>query len=84
MARSIWALSNESMVEHICCNQEPSAKKWLFTMHEDLPEEEFTTLIMTLGAIWSSWRKAIHEDIFQNPYGRHSFVTSYIRELESL
>ena len=40
MARSIWALSNESMVEHICCNQEPSAKKWLFTMHEDLPEEE--------------------------------------------
>jgi hypothetical protein len=84
MTRSIWALSNETMVEHMCLNQDPSAKQWLFAMHESLPASEFTMMIVTLWAIWGSRRKAIHEDIFQSPYATHCFVSSYLQEVEAL
>lgn len=40
-------------------------------------------MIITLWAIWWARRKAIHEDIFQNP-ATHGFVSSYMTEIEIL
>lgn len=77
-SRSVCALSNEEMVEHMIMITEQNAKLWLFAMNESLPADHFTMMIVTLWAIWSSRRKAIHEDIFQTPFATDRFVSSYL------
>ena len=51
MARSIWALSDELMVEHMMANISPSAKHWLFHMKETMQHEQFTRFTVTLWVI---------------------------------
>jgi hypothetical protein len=63
---------------------EPNAKHWLFRMMETLPHDQFTRLTVTLWAIWTARRKAIHEEIFQNPISIHGFITSYLSELQTI
>ena len=82
MARSTWALSDELLVEHMRANIGPSAKHWLFHMLDTLPHYQFTRFTVTLWAIWSARRKAIHEDIFQTPLSTHGFINSYLEELQ--
>jgi ribonuclease HI len=53
-------------------------------MHDTLPHAGFTKMIITLWAVWSARRKAIHESIFQSPEQIHRFVDSYIEELDAL
>lgn len=48
MARCVWALSDEVLVEKISENREPSAKNWLFKLHDELSQELFMRLVMTL------------------------------------
>ena len=72
------------MVHHILCTEESDAKSWLFTMHDSLLGDEVTTMVVTLWAIWSARRKAIHESIFQSPYFIHGFVSSYLSEIKVL
>lgn len=36
MARCVWSLSNEDIVEVMCDNLEMNAKNWVFSMHEFL------------------------------------------------
>ena len=81
MSRSVWALSNADLVEHMCMNTDDSAKGWLFAMSDSLPQEEFTKLVVTLWAIWHARRKLIHEGIFQSPQATHMFVQRFIDEL---
>lgn len=83
-SRSVWALSNEEMVEHMIRTTEPNAKIWLFAMNESLPADQFTLMIVTLWVIWSSWRKAIHEDIYQTPFARDRFIVSYLQDINFL
>ena len=64
MARSVWALSKEELVEHMCANREDSAKGWLFTMSESVLSEDFTELIVTMWAIWWTRRRSIHDNEF--------------------
>jgi hypothetical protein len=64
MAVSVWALENEMLVEHMSACGETYAQNWLFHMLETLPHDQFIRLTVTLWAIWSSRRKAIHEDVF--------------------
>jgi hypothetical protein len=81
MANSVWMLSDSLMVEHMTACEEPNAKQWLFHLMESLPHDQFTRLTVTLWAIWSARRKAIHEEILQNPISTHGFINSYLREL---
>jgi hypothetical protein len=75
MAKSVWALSDELMVEHMMAVGEPNAKNWLFNLLESLPQDQFTRMTVTLWAIWTARRKAIHEDIFQSPLSTHGLST---------
>jgi hypothetical protein len=84
MANSVWALSDSMMVEHMTAYDEPNAKHWLFRMMETLPHDQFIRLTVTLWAIWTARRKAIHEEIFQNPVSIQGFITSYLSELQTI
>lgn len=83
-ARCTWALSDPALVAHMAEIEDPSAKNWLFRMHEDLDQQSFTKMIVTLWVVWYARRKAIHEGIFQSPMQTSSFVTSYLNELQQL
>jgi hypothetical protein len=61
MANSVWALSDDSMVEHMHACGESHAQNWLFHMLETLSHDHFIKLTVTLWAIWTVRRKAIHE-----------------------
>jgi hypothetical protein len=61
IARSVWLLSNEEMVEHMCANRDENPKNWLFAMNKSLSHGEFMRMIVTLWAIWSASWKGIHE-----------------------
>ena len=81
-SRCTWALSDSDLVQQMMEITEPSAKQWLFTLIETLSQQKFTLLAVTMWAIWSARRKAIHEGIFQSPQSTHAFVNSYISDLE--
>jgi ribonuclease HI len=82
MARSVWALAPDGIMEHMERTTEPDAKQWLFAMIASLRHEELIRCLVTIWAIWYARRKAIHEDVFQSPLSTHLFVESFIRELE--
>jgi hypothetical protein len=84
MAASVWALADNLLVEHIYSVTQPNAKSWLFNLMETLPYIQFTRVAITLWAIWTSRRKAIHEEIFQSPLSTYSFVNLYLAELQAI
>ena len=84
MARCVWALVDGDLAEHLHATSEPSAKQWLFTLFDNLPHAQIINCVVTLWAIWTARRKAIHEAIFQSPHAIFSFVKSFISELEIL
>jgi hypothetical protein len=51
---------------------------------ESLLHDQFTRLSVTLWAIWSARRKAIHEEIYQSPLSIHGFINSYLKGLKGL
>jgi ribonuclease HI len=81
MARTVWALADENLVEHISMNEDPSAKCWLFVMMESLTRDDFARVAVTLWAIWFARRKIIHEGEFQSPLSTHMFIQRYLSEL---
>jgi hypothetical protein len=81
MARSVWALADEEVVEHMHATTEPSARSWLFNMMESLTSEHFTLVGVSLWAIWTARRKVIHEGEFQSPLSTHYFVKRFLEEL---
>ncbi|XP_073363453.1 uncharacterized protein [Aegilops tauschii subsp. strangulata] len=83
-ARCVWALSNEDMVQHMCMQRDDQAKRWIFLTSESLSQEEFTTMIVTLWAIWAARRKIIHEGIYRTPFSTNGFVTSYLADLKQI
>jgi hypothetical protein len=74
MARSVWSLANEKMVEHMCQAHELEARNWLFTMINTMPHDQLVRLTVTLWAIWHARRKAIYENLFQSPLSTHLFI----------
>jgi ribonuclease HI len=77
----VWALSNPTIVEHICISTEPAARQWLFSMMRTMEHDDFIRLVVTLWAIWHARRKAIHEDIYQSPQATHQFIESFLHDL---
>jgi hypothetical protein len=51
MARSVWVLSDSSLLEYMEESTEPDAKRWLFGLMDVLSHDEFTRLVVTLWAI---------------------------------
>lgn len=84
MSRCIWALTEETIVTMMTEHAEPSAKNWLFELHEALNHGSFTKLVVTLWAVWYARRKAIYESLYQNPHQTISFVESYLQELQQI
>jgi ribonuclease HI len=81
MARSVWALIDEELVEHISINSGSNAKRWIFLLMESLTHAQFIQTAVTLWAIWSARRKAIHEEIFQSPYSIYKFICNFLDDL---
>jgi hypothetical protein len=84
MARCVWALTDETLVEHLTMNEEPNARLWLFEMIDTLPHDQFIRVAITLWSIWTARRKAIHEEIYQSPLSTFGFINSYISELNAI
>jgi hypothetical protein len=84
MARSTWVLSDPLLLEHVEAMNEPVAKNWLFGLMDSLSHEQFTRLTVTLWAIWTARRKAIHEEIFQSPFSTNTFINLYLDELRQI
>jgi hypothetical protein len=84
MARSTWVLSDPLLLEHVEAMNEPVAKNWLFGLMDSLSHEQFTRLTVTLWAIWTARRKAIHEEIFQGPFSTNAFINLYLDELRQI
>jgi len=82
MARCIWALEKEVMVEAICGVTEMDAKAWLAAIFKILPQADSVRVAVVLWAIWYARRKAIHENEFQSPLSTHNFVDRFIADLE--
>jgi len=84
MAKCVWALEREEIMEHICQFDEQDARAWLSAVLSSLSQQEITRVVVTLWAIWHARRKAIHESIFQSPLSTHSFVERFISDLGTL
>lgn len=50
MARIVWALSEEGLVEHMCLDQVANANNWIFAMHEMLSHGDSIRMVVTLWA----------------------------------
>jgi cell division protein FtsW (lipid II flippase) len=48
------------IVEHLVATIEPNAKRWIFVIMDSMRHEEFIKVLVTLWAIWTARRKAIH------------------------
>lgn len=64
MSRCVWELVDEELAEHAAECRQRGAKNWLFYMLDSLPHPKFVKVAVTLWAIWTARRKAVHEGIF--------------------
>jgi hypothetical protein len=62
--RSPQLSSCTRQTEHMAMNSGTIAKQWLFSMRETLDHSKFIKVLVTLWAIWTARRKAIHEGLF--------------------
>jgi hypothetical protein len=73
MARCLWALVDDEIIEHVSMSSGENAREFLSTMIESLSEVDQMRCFVTLWAIWYAKRKAIHEDIYQSLLSTFSF-----------
>lgn len=84
MARSVWGLFSEGLVENMCLTRTPNAKIWIFSMHDAIPHDEFIKMVVTLWGVWHARRKAVHEEFFQSPLLTHLFINLFLLKLQML
>jgi hypothetical protein len=82
MARSVWSLIDEELVEHLSADNIGDPKQWLFHQIQTLNHEDFIKVLGVLWAIWTERRKAIHEGIFQSPLTVYGFINNFLSELK--
>jgi len=83
MARCIWAMAEPEIAEFLVDANDTREKYWLFHVMETLTHEAFIKIAVTLWAIWSARRKAIHEGIFQSPSSTHCFIQRFLSDLRA-
>jgi hypothetical protein len=79
VARCVWALADEEVTENLCMNEDPSAKRWIFSMMESMSRDGFARVAVTLWAIRYTRQNIIHEEVYQSPYQlTSSSTTTYV------
>lgn len=81
MAKSVWSLVDEELVEHLIACRHDDARLWLIELQDSVNNEDFVKVLVTLWSIWWVRRKAIHEESFQSPLSTYSFITSYLEDM---
>ncbi|WVZ54113.1 hypothetical protein U9M48_004968 [Paspalum notatum var. saurae] len=76
MAKCVWALESEEIVEHMCMIPYDEVRLWVAEVMSTLKHADLTRVLVTLWAIWYARLKAIHENIFQSPFSTHSFTST--------
>jgi hypothetical protein len=76
MARAVWALMDDDLVDLLRMDETPDPKLWLMSLCTNLSQRKFVQVLVTLWEIWWARRRAIHEDEFQNPLSTHCFITA--------
>lgn len=84
MSRCVWALVGEEILEAMERIRAPNAKQWLFCLQEAMSATDFNHLVVTLWAIWTARRTAIHDNVFESPFATHGFVKRFLGEIEIL
>jgi hypothetical protein len=64
MAKCVWVLQREEILEVISQAQHDDARGWLHEAITALSQEDLVRLVVTMWSIWHTRRKVIHEDIF--------------------
>lgn len=68
MAKSVWSLVDEELVEHMIACNHTDAKLWLMELQDSMGQEIFVKLIVTLCSIWWVRRKVVHEEQYSFVY----------------
>jgi hypothetical protein len=68
IAKCIWDLEDDHIVEAVCKTEDIDAKSWLLAIFKVMPHVEADRVSVVLWAIWSVRRKGIHENIFEVRY----------------
>ena len=81
MARCVWALQSDALLEFVARAQQEDARGWLQEAMEVLQHDDLVRLTVVLWAIWHARRQVIHENIFQSPLSTHNFVERFLSDL---
>ncbi|XP_073355645.1 uncharacterized protein [Aegilops tauschii subsp. strangulata] len=84
MARCIWSLADEDLVQEMSQHSNSNPRDWLFAMNEALTADMFMCMAVTIWAIWTAKRKFVYEDIHQSPLCTHLFIQSYLADIHTL
>ena len=57
MARCVWALESEEIVEHLSEMQEKNSRGWLVNLFETMPHADLIRVLVTMWEIWYARRK---------------------------
>ena len=57
MARCVWALESEEIVEHLSEMQEKNSRGWLVNLFETMPHADLIRVLVTMWVIWYAKRK---------------------------
>jgi hypothetical protein len=82
LARAVWALMDENLVEAMQMDETTDPKLWLMSLCTTLSQRDFIQVLQTLWSIWWARRRAIHEEEFQSPLSTRLFITRYLDELK--
>lgn len=64
MARCVWALGDEEVLEHVIFNQTEDARLWLFWLFDTMNQHDLARVLVTMWSIWWARRLAIHDNEF--------------------
>jgi hypothetical protein len=81
MAKCVWSLCDEQVVEHISMIEEGNAKLWIFEVMASVNHEEFISVLVTMWSIWYARRKAIFDEEYQSPLSTFSFIKNFLSTL---
>lgn len=84
MARCVWVLERDEIVEHLSGSDEQTARLWLEDIIGSLEHEDLTRVVVTLWAIWYARRKVIHENTYQSPLSTQHFVKRFVEDLPAV
>ena len=83
MAKCVWVLQGEPVLEFLSQAQHEDARGWLHDAVANLRHEDLVRLTVVMWAIWYARRKVIHEEMFQSPLSTHNFIERFLSDLET-